>query len=96
MYLDRAKPGIRISPATLQQLVRSFVLEGELNDAEQLARALARSASPPEGWLDTFDLLINAQMKAGRHQQAQAWLPLLQRHAPHEALTRRLAGQGAG
>ena len=96
VYLDRAKPGIRISPATLQQLVRSFVLEGELNDAEQLARALARSAPPPEGWLDTFELLINAQMKAGRHQQAQAWLPLLERNAPHEALTRRLAGQGAG
>ncbi len=96
VYLDRAKPSIRISPATLQQLVRSFVLEGELNDAEQLARALARSSPPPEGWLDTFELLINAQMKAGRHQQAQAWLPLLERHAPHEALTRRLAGQGAG
>ena len=95
VYLDRAKPGIRISPATLQQLVRSFVLEGEFRDAEQLAGALARSAPPPEGWLDTFDLLINAQMKAGRHQQAQAWLPLLERHAPHEALTRRLAGQGA-
>ena len=96
VYLDRAKPGIRISPATLQQLVRSFVREGELNDAEQLARALARSAPPPEGWLDTFELLINAQMKAGRHQQAQTWLPLLERHAPHEALTRRLAGQRAG
>lgn len=94
VYLDRAKPGIRISPATLQQLVRSFVLEGEFQDAEQLARVLARSAPPPEGWLDTFDLLINAQMKAGRHQQAQTWLPLLERHAPHEALTRRLAGQG--
>ncbi|MFD1711753.1 rhomboid family intramembrane serine protease [Ottowia sp. GY511] len=95
VYLDRAKPGIRISPATLQQLVRSFVLEGEIHDAEQLARVLARSAPPPEGWLDTFELLINAQMKAGRHQQAQTWLPLLERHAPHEALTRRLAGQGA-
>ena len=93
VYLERAKPGIRISPGTLQQLVRSFVLEGEFNDAEQLARVLARSTALPEGWLDTMDLLINSLLKAGRTQQAQAWLPVLEQRAPHEALTRRLAGQ---
>ncbi len=93
VYLDRAKPGIRISPGTLQQLVRSFVLEGELKDAEQLARALSRTQPPPDGWLDTMDLLINGLIKAGKRQEAQAWLPVLEQRAPHEALTRRLAGQ---
>lgn len=95
-YLERAKPAIRISPATVQQLVRSFVLEGELHEAEQLARVLVRSQPMPEGWLDTMDLLINALMKAGQSEKARAWLPALERHAPHEALTRRLAGQAAG
>ena len=93
VYLERAKPSIRISAATLQQLVRSFVLEGELKEAEQLARALARSTALPEGWLDTMELLINTLLKAGSTQQAQAWLPVLEQRAPHEALTRRLAGQ---
>ena len=90
-YLDRAKPSIRISPGTLQQLVRSFVLEGELKEADQLAHALARSQPLPEGWLDTMELLVNSLMKSGKRQEAQAWLPVLEQHAPHEALTRRLA-----
>ena len=95
MYLDRAKPAIRVSPATLQQLVRSFVLEGEFKDAEQLARALAASSTLPEGWVDTMDLLINALLRSGRTQQAQAWLPVLEQRAPNEALTRRLVGRSA-
>ena len=95
VYLDRAKPAIRISPATLQQLVRSFVLEGEFKDAEQLARALAASSTLPEGWVDTMDLLINALLKSGRAQEAQAWLPVLEQRAPHDALTRRLAAHAS-
>ena len=95
VYLDRARPAIRISPSTLQQLVRSFVLEGKFKDAEQLARALAASSTLPEGWVDTMDLLINALLKSGRTQQAQAWLPVLEQRAPNEALTRRLAGRSA-
>ena len=95
VYLDRAKPAIRVSPATLQQLVRSFVLEGEFKDAEQLARALAASSALPEGWVDTMDLLINALLKSGRAQEAQAWLPVLEQRAPHDALTRRLAAHAS-
>ena len=95
VYLDRAKPVIRVSPATLQQLVRSFVLEGEFKDAEQLARALAASSTLPEGWVDTMDLLINALLKSGRAQEAQAWLPVLEQRAPHDALTRRLAAHAS-
>ena len=95
LFLFGFTPGVRVSPGTLQQLVRSFVLEGEFKDAEQLARALAASSTLPEGWVDTMDLLINALLKSGRAQEAQAWLPVLEQRAPHDALTRRLAGRSA-
>ena len=95
VYLDRARPAIRIGPSTLQQLVRGFVLEGEFKEAEQLARALAGSSALPEGWVDTMDLLINALLKSGRAQEAQAWLPVLEQRAPHDALTRRLAAHAS-
>ena len=38
-----------------------------------------------------MELLVNSLMKSGKRQEAQAWLPVLEQHAPHEALTRRLA-----
>ena len=66
-----------------------------MHDAEQLARALSRMSPPPEGWARTLELLVNGLAKAGKLDAARAWLPVLQRDAPDEAVTRWLAGQGA-
>lgn len=93
-YLECAKPGARTSPATMQQLVRSFAAIGQWSDAERLAQALARMTPPPEGWADTLGALASGLVKSGQLQAARAWLPALQRDAPAEPVTRWLLAQG--
>ncbi|MDR2240209.1 MAG: rhomboid family intramembrane serine protease [Zoogloeaceae bacterium] len=93
-YLECAKPGMRLSPGTMQQLVRNFAVAGELKDAGRLAQALSRAAPLPEGWADTLNVLVNALVKSGQVQAARGWLPVLQRDAPDEPITRWLLTQG--
>lgn len=92
-YLNTAKPGIRLSPGTMQALVRSFVAEAEWGDAGHLAQALSRMAPPPPGWPDTLDVLVNGLLKADKLEAARAWLPVLQRDAPNGSVTRWLSAQ---
>jgi membrane associated rhomboid family serine protease len=94
-YLETAKPSIRLRPAEMQSLVRAFVMEQHWQDADSLARALARINPPPAGWTQTVQQLAGGLARAGRTEQALAWLPELQRHLPDDAVTRWLA-QGAG
>ena len=95
-YLECAKPGARVSPQIMQQLVRSFTAAGQWRDAELLAQTLARMKPPPEGWADTLGVLVNGLVKSGQLPAARAWLPALQRDAPAEPVTRWLLAQGEG
>jgi membrane associated rhomboid family serine protease len=90
-YLATAKPSIRLSPATLQALVRSFTAQEQWQDANNLARALLRQNPPPPGGVQAVQRLASALARAGRKEEARAWLPHLQRHAPDDEETRWLA-----
>lgn len=92
VYLQTARPGMRLGSGTMQALVRSLAREGQWHDAQHLARALARMPQPPKGWPDTLAALVNGLLQAGQHEAARAWLPDLQRDAPDEPVTRLLAG----
>jgi membrane associated rhomboid family serine protease len=91
LYLATAKPSVRLRPVDMQALVRAFVVGQEWQDAENLARALSRMNPPPRGWTQTVQQLASGLARAGRMEQARAWLPQLQRHAPGDELTRWLA-----
>ena len=91
-YCERAQPVPRISDNTLHALVRSFVRQGELADAQTLCRMLEKSASHPQ-WTGSLTLLVNGFAQSGRLDEARAWLPVLQRDAPHDPVTRWLATQ---
>ena len=91
-YLQQARPGVRLSADTMHRLVRSFSSLGEFADAERLAKVLDKSAPQHPEWPTTLALLVNALAKAGRMEQARAWLPTLQRVAPQEPVTLWLAG----
>jgi len=95
LYLETAKPGVRLSPAEMQPLVRAFAAEQEWKDAQSLAHALERINPPPEGWVQTVQQLASSLARAGRMQEASAWLPQLQRLAPQGELTRWLAKAAA-
>ena len=82
---------MRLSPTTVQSLLRTFVALGEWRDAESLARALMRSKPLPEGWPDTVQMLASGLARAGRLDDARAWLPELQRQLPNGEVTRWLA-----
>ena len=94
LYLEKAKPAMRLDPAEMQALVRAFAVQQQWQDADGLARALARMNPPPEGWPQTLQQLAASLVRAGRMEQARAWLPELQRHAPGGELTRLLAKPG--
>ncbi|MDR0274651.1 MAG: rhomboid family intramembrane serine protease [Burkholderiaceae bacterium] len=94
-YLETAKPSVRLGLAEMQALVRAFAVQQEWNDADGLARALARINPPPEGWAETVQQLAANLARAGRMEEARAWLPQLQRHAPGGELTRLLV-KGSG
>lgn len=89
-YLETAKPSVRISPATMQSLLRAFIAVDEWRDAQGLAQALTRMNTPPDGWSDTIELLVTGLARAGRTDEARHWLPELQRHAPQREVTRWL------
>ena len=96
LYFDTAKPSVRISPATMQSLVRAFTAIGEWRDAQSLARALAATQPAPSDWVDTVELLATGLARAGRMDDARAWLPELQRQAPQREVTRWLEKSAGG
>jgi len=94
LYLETAKPAVRLAPAEMQSLVRAFAVQQQWQDADGLARALARMNPPPEGWPQTLEQLVASLMRAGRTDQARGWLPQLQHYAPDGELTRLLVKGG--
>ncbi len=94
LYAERAQPLPRISEASMHALLRSFVRLGEWGDAQKLCQQLAQSPTHPD-WPASLALLTNGLAKAGRMDEARAWLPALQQAAPQEPITRWLA-QAAG
>lgn len=93
-YRQRAKPTPRLSVNTQHALARCFIRLQEWADAEALCHQLAQV---PDGskWVDTLTQLVNALTQSGQLNRARTWLPVLERDAPQEAVTRWLAAQSA-
>ena len=84
-YLNLAKPGARLSPDIMAHLVKRFTRVQQWADAEKLCTTLLKTA-PQHGNLgDVLSALVNGLIQAGRQEQAQKWLPELDRLAPHHA-----------
>lgn len=90
IYCERAQPVPRISEASLHALARSFARQGEWGDAQKLCMQLEKSPTHPD-WPATLALVANGLAKAGRMDEARAWLPALQQAAPQEPVTVWLA-----
>lgn len=91
-YCERAQPVPRISTNSQHALANSFIRLGEWDDAQKLGQQLAQAADHPH-WPHTLAVLVNGLAKAGRMDEARAWLPVLQRDAPNEPVIRWLAKQ---
>ena len=92
-YVERAQPVPRISTARMHALARSFARLGAWGDAQKLCTLLQQTPTHPD-WPATLALVANGLAKAGRIDEARAWLPALTQAAPQEPVTRWLA-QGA-
>ena len=91
IYLAQAKPFMRLRPVHMVQLARSFIVLGDLDEAERLCRLLERNAADRPEVPALLSQLATAWSKAGREDLAQAWLPALQRLAPGDPMTAWLA-----
>ena len=93
IYLDQAKPGARLSPGDMARLARRFTRAQQFEDAQRLCQALARTAPDHAELADTLTVCASGLLQAGRHAQAQEWLPHLLRVAPNDMVTRTLMQQ---
>ncbi|MDO4795361.1 MAG: rhomboid family intramembrane serine protease [Brachymonas sp.] len=92
-YLAQARPFMRLRPVHMLQLARACVALGDLDEADRLCRLLLGQASERPEVPVLLSRLSNAWAKAGRLDQALAWLPALQRLAPRDPMTVWLAAQ---
>ena len=92
-YLAQAKPFMRLRPVHMLQLARTFIVLGDLDEAERLCRLLEKNAPDRPEVPALWSQLANAWARAGRMDKAQAWLPALQRLAPRDPMTLWLASQ---
>lgn len=95
IYLAQAKPFVRLRPAHMLQLARSFVALGDLDEADRLCHLLLKQASDRPELPVLLSLLSNAWAKLGRLDKALAWLPALQQLAPRDPMTVWLEAQAA-
>lgn len=89
-YQGLAKPGVRLHPDTMVRLTRRFTRGGEFADADQLCRALLRTAPAHPALTETLSFFMQGLMQTGHHERARAWLPELQRLAPDSPLVRQI------
>jgi membrane associated rhomboid family serine protease len=92
-YLNQARPGARLSPGDMARLARRFTRAQQFEDAQRLCQALARTAPDHVELADTLTVCATGLLQAGRHAQAQQWLPQLLRVAPNDMVTRTLLQQ---
>lgn len=92
-YLNQAKPGARLSPDDMARLARRFTRAGQLEDAQRLCQALAKTAPDHAELAETLTVCASGLLRAGRPSQAQQWLPHLLRVAPDDMVTRTLQQQ---
>ncbi|MDO4769284.1 MAG: rhomboid family intramembrane serine protease [Brachymonas sp.] len=95
IYVAQAKPFMRLRPAHMLQLARSFVALGDLDEADRLCHLLLKQASDQPEVPVLLSQLSNAWAKLGRLDKALAWLPALQQLAPRDPMTQWLAAQAA-
>ena len=90
VYLDQARPSVRLSPGEMARLASRFARAGHFDDARRLCQALLSSAPGHEGAIDALTMVASCQWQAGQREQALGWLPQLQKLAPDHAVTRML------
>ena len=92
-YLNQARPGARLSPGDMARLARRFTRAQQFVDAQRLCQALTKTAPDHAELADTLTVCATGLLQAGRHAQAQQWLPQLLRVAPNDMVTRTLLQQ---
>lgn len=95
IYVAQAKPFMRLRPAHMLQLARTFVALGDLDEADRLCHLLLKQARDRPEVPVLLSQLSNAWAKLGRLDKALAWLPALQQWAPRDPMTLWLAAQAA-
>lgn len=87
IYLDLARPGVKIAPEDMARLVRHFTRARKFDDAEKLGRVLVQTAPDLPGLGQTLGVLVNGLLQQGLGERAKAWLPQLRNLDPgHPAL----------
>ena len=71
--LAQAKPFMRLRTVHMVQLARTFIVLGDLDEAERLCRLLERNAANRPEVPALASQLATAWAKAGRVDLAQAW-----------------------
>lgn len=89
-YLKLARPGMRLSAGTLVHLVDVFVKLQAWDDAQHLARALARRDPVHPRWRDTLLKLVEGLVHHRQFEAAATWVPALRTHAPDAPVTQLL------
>lgn len=90
VYLDQARPSVRLSADQMARLASRFARAGQLDDARRLLQALLASAPTHESAIDALAMVASCQWQAGRRDDALTWLPQLRKLAPGHAVTRML------
>jgi membrane associated rhomboid family serine protease len=95
-YLNHARPGARLTPGDMARLARRFTRARQLEDAQRLCQALAKTAPDHPELGDTLSVCANGLWQAGQREKALDWLPQLLRLAPDDMVTRTLQQSRGG
>lgn len=79
IYLEQAKPSIRLRPRHLEQVARSLIQLHMLDEGEHICRILERTAPTHPALPSLLHLLSNAWIKSGHPEKALAWRHVLTR-----------------
>ncbi|WP_213955258.1 rhomboid family intramembrane serine protease [Variovorax sp. dw_954] len=90
VYLDQAKPSVRLKPRDMGRLAVRFARGGHMDDARRLCQALLSSAPDDGATVEALTMVASCEWHAGQREQALNWLPQLQKLAPAHPVTRML------
>jgi tetratricopeptide (TPR) repeat protein len=90
VYLDQAKPSVRLKPRDMGRLVTRFARGGYMDDARRLCQALLASAPDDGATVEALTMIASCEWQTGQREQALNWLPQLQKLAPAHPVTRML------
>jgi Rhomboid family len=90
VYLDQARPSVRLKPRDMGRLVARFARGGHMDDARRLCQAMLASAPDDGATVEALTMIASCEWHAGQREQAMHWLPQLQKLAPAHPVTRML------